>query len=326
MIEQEQDVHRDTAGEVPGGRVVRLGTRASALALWQANSVRGRLEAAGHAVRIVTITTEGDRVQDVPLRQVSGKAFFTREIDVALLDGRIDLAVHSLKDLPTTLPEGLVLAAVPPRANPRDAFVAHPSFSGRLDALPAGARVATSSVRRAALLKAWRPDLDVVPVRGNVDTRIRRLDESDWQGMVLAVAGLERLGLGHRIHTEMDPSWMTPAVGQGALGVVCVSADAWMRAVALAALGDPDASIATQSERAFLRRLEGGCQVPAGAWARPDADGAFLLDACVAAPDGARILRRQTPIDPRDPERAAVALADQLLAEGAGDLLRQARG
>ncbi|MDZ4698557.1 MAG: hydroxymethylbilane synthase [Rhodothermales bacterium] len=310
--------------EARRGRVLRLGTRASALALWQANRVKTLLEAAGHTVLIEEITTQGDQVQDVPLWQVEGKSFFTRELDHALLVGRIDLAVHSLKDLPTALPTGLVLAAVSEREQPLDAFVAHPSFVGRVDDLPAGARIATSSLRRTALLKAWRPDLEIVSVRGNVDTRLKKLAASDWHGMVLAAAGLIRLGVGNQIRTLLDPSWMLPAVGQGALGIVCADRDG-LPALLKAALNDPETETAVRAERAFLRRLEGGCQVPVGAWARHDLAEGLVLDGCVAALDGQVVFRDRIAVDDRRPEEAGILLAERLIAEGAGVVLQSIR-
>ncbi|MEZ4703445.1 MAG: hydroxymethylbilane synthase [Rhodothermales bacterium] len=315
------------ASATPGverGRVLRLGTRGSALALWQAHRVKTLLEAAGHTVLIEEITTQGDRVQDVPLWQVEGKSFFTRELDNAMLEGRIDLAVHSLKDLPTVLPEGLMLASVSERENPFDAFVAHPSFAGGIEELPRGARVATSSLRRTALLKAWRPDLEIVSVRGNVDTRLRKLDESDWHGMVLAAAGLNRLGFQARIRSVLDDAWMLPAVGQGALGIVCARGSG-LHYVLANALHDRETELAVRAERAFLRRLEGGCHVPVGAWARRDAAHGFILDGCVAALDGAIVYRQRIAVDTADPEHAGVTLAERLIAAGAGALLHDIR-
>ncbi|RMH63746.1 MAG: hydroxymethylbilane synthase, partial [Bacteroidetes bacterium] len=197
-----------------------IGTRGSALALWQAHHVRDLLTAAGYPVEIRTITTKGDRILDVPLAEIGSKALFTKELDEALLRGEIHLAVHSLKDLPTALPEGLCLAAITERADPRDAFIAHPSVAGGLADLPEGATLATSSLRRRSQLKAWRPDLTIVPVRGNVDTRLARLDAGTWHGMILATAGVVRLERTDRIRERIDPALMLPAVGQGALGVV----------------------------------------------------------------------------------------------------------
>lgn len=301
-----------------------LGTRGSDLALWQARHVQQRLEAAGHVVRLEIVTTTGDRILDTPLSRIGEKALFTKELDVALLEGRIDLAVHSLKDLPTRLPEGIVLAAVSAREAPWDAFVAHPSFVGGLGDLPEGATVATSSLRREAQLRAWRPDLRVVSVRGNVDTRLRKLEESTWHGMVLAVAGLVRLGLAGRIREVFAPARMLPAVGQGALGIVCAAARPDVAAALGAALHDAATAAATTAERAFLRRLEGGCQVPIGAHACLE-EGHLALDGLVAALDGHAVVRGQERGAPGEAEALGTALAERLLAEGAQPLLDAAR-
>src|SRR5690606_8522371 len=196
------------------GSALVLGTRGSALALRQAQLVRRRLEALGHRVELREISTTGDRILDVPLSQIGEKALFTKELDRALLDGYIHLAVHSLKDLPTTLPAGLCIAAVPEREDPRDVFVSRSEYRCSLRDLPEGAVLATSSLRRTAQLRAWRPDLQIVPVRGNVDTRLAKLDHSSWQGIILAGAGLRRLGLSHRIREVIDDEIMLPAVGQ----------------------------------------------------------------------------------------------------------------
>lgn len=305
-------------------RTLVLGTRASALALWQAHYVRDALTAAGWRVQIREITTRGDQILDVPLAEIGGKGLFTKELDLALLDGRIDLAVHSLKDLPTTLPEGLALAAVTERHAVDDAFVAHPDHDGGLDDLPHGARVATSSRRRGALLKAHRPDLEIVSVRGNVGTRLNKLDASDWGGMILAAAGLERLGLAARIRERLPRAWMVPAVGQGALGVVCAAeAEATREALREALDHTPTRQRAT-AERAFLGSLEGGCAVPIGGHAWHE-NGALHLDGCVAALDGATVLRAQASGDPAQAEALGHRVADMLAEQGAHELLQAVR-
>ena len=303
---------------------MKIGTRGSALALWQANHVADRLQAAGHDAEIVTFTTKGDRILDVPLAEIGDKGLFTQELDRALLDGDISLAVHSLKDLPTTLPTGLVLAAVTEREEPWDAFVAHPDFDGALADLPDGATLATSSLRRQAQLKAWRPDLHVVPVRGNVPTRIAKLDASDWHGAILAAAGLVRLGLGDRIRERIDPAVMLPAVGQGALGIVCAEGDAATRAAVRATLADAETTAATTAERALLRTLEGGCQVPVAAWGRTEGD-AVRLDASVAALDGSKLVRDTAFGSADHAEALGIELAEQLRAQGASDILAAIR-
>ncbi len=301
-----------------------LGTRGSALALWQAQHVRQRLEAAGHDVALQTITTQGDRILDVPLAEIGSKGLFTKELDVALLDGRIHLAVHSLKDLPTVLPEGLVLAAVLERASPWDAFVAHPSFKGGLEALPEGAVLATSSLRRQGQLLAWRPDLKIVSVRGNVDTRLRKLDESAWHGMVLAEAGLVRLGLEERIRQRFPQHIMLPAISQGALGVVCAETNTATREVLRDVLHHAPTAAAVTAERALLRWLEGGCQVPIGAYARIE-DERLVLDGVVAAVDGRQQVRGQKHGPVEQATAVGRALAEQLLQDGAEAVLRAIR-
>jgi hydroxymethylbilane synthase len=309
---------------------VKLGTRASKLALWQAHHVADRLRAAGHDVEVVTFSTKGDRILDKPLAEIGDKGLFTQELDRALLDGGIHLAVHSLKDLPTTLPDGLTLAAVTEREEPWDAFVAHPDFAGALVDLPAGATLATSSLRRQAQLKAWRPDLRIVPVRGNVPTRIAKLDASGpldgdgWHGAILAAAGLVRLGLDSRIRERIAPKIMVPAVSQGALGIVCAEADEETEEVLHTVLADVDTTAAVTAERALLRRLEGGCQVPVAAWARIENDGLYL-DGAVASLDGSRLVRESIQGDTAEAEALGVELAEALLGAGAGEILAAIR-
>lgn len=305
--------------------VITLGTRGSVLARWQANHIKHRLEAAGHRVDLKRITTRGDRVQDVPLSEIGDEALFTKEIDRALLDGEIRIAVHSLKDLPSRLPEGLVLAAVSERASPFDAFVAHPAFEGELEDLPDGAAMATSSLRRKAQLKAWRPDLELVPVRGNVDTRLEKLARSDWHGMVLAEAGLVRLGQKDQIRAAFPASIMIPAVGQGALAVTCRAADGAMRTLLHDTVHHVSTGFAAEAERGFLRRVGGGCQVPMGAWARLDDEGQLVIDACIAALDGSRLFRSRRTCAPADGRSTGAALADQLLDAGGADILADVR-
>jgi hydroxymethylbilane synthase len=301
---------------------LRIGTRGSALALRQAHLVAAALGVAGHGSEIVTFTTKGDRVLDVPLSDIGSKGLFTEELDRALLDGAIDLAVHSLKDLPTTLPDGLALAAVTEREDARDAFVAHPAFEGALADLPPGAVLATSSLRRRAQLLAWRPDLRVANVRGNVPTRIGKLDagwtpeEGGWHGLVLAAAGLVRLGLDARIRERIAPDVMLPAVGQGALGLV-TTAD---RTALAAALDHAPTRAATAAERALMRRLEGGCQVPVAAWGRVDG-GRLRLEAAVASVDGARHVRAAAEGPVAEAGALGTALAERLLAAGAEEIL-----
>lgn len=297
-----------------------IGTRGSALALWQANHVRSRLEAAGCTVQLELIRTTGDRILDVPLSAIGDKGLFTKELDAALLDGRIHVAVHSLKDLPTQLPEGIVLAAVSEREEPWDAFVAHPGFGGKLADLPPGARLGTSSLRRQAQLRAWRGDLELEPIRGNVDTRLARLDAGDLHGIVLARAGLVRLGLASRIRETIGPDIMLPAVGQGALGIVCAGSDEATRALLQRVLHHSPTAAAVYAERALLRRLEGGCSVPVGAYGRVEG-GRLVLDGSVAALDGSVQYRDRVEGAPDEADRLGNELAERLLNAGADAIL-----
>ncbi|MEM8488034.1 MAG: hydroxymethylbilane synthase [Bacteroidota bacterium] len=299
-----------------------LGTRGSALALWQADHVQGLLEGAGFSVTQERIVTRGDKILDKPLALIEGKSLFTKELDVALIEGRIDLAVHSLKDLPSELPQGLTLAAISPRENPHDAFVAHPAYNGTLEGLPEGAIIATSSLRRTAQLKAWRPDLQVIPVRGNVDTRLAKLDASNWHGIVLAAAGLIRIGFADRIHTIFDRQLMLPAVGQGALGIVCAEAHADIAQLLATHLHDAQTAAAVRAERAFLKCLEGSCHVPVGGFAHWNEDGVLNLEGLVASMDGREVVKGAIEVNPAHPEEAGTLLATQLLAEGAGEILQ----
>jgi hydroxymethylbilane synthase len=290
---------------------VKLGTRGSALARWQADWVRGRLAALGVAVEIVVITTRGDAEVDRPLHELEGKGFFTKEIEDALLAGRIDVAVHSLKDLPTQLPTGLALGAVPARHDPRDALVG----GTRLSDLPQGARIGTSSLRRVTQLRYLRPDLHVVPLRGNVPTRVRKaLAGEGCDAALLALAGLERLSLGDRA-APIDPLDVMPAPGQGALGLEIRVDDVPTRD-ALRPLGDAASARAVAAERAVLAALGGGCQAPVAAWV----DGERLFGR-VTERDGAVQLTASARIDPARPEAAGEAVARLLEAQGAASLL-----
>jgi hydroxymethylbilane synthase len=294
---------------------LRIGSRGSALALWQAEHVRTRLEALGHTVAIVVITTTGDRIQDRRLESVGGKGAFLKEIEEALLADEVDLAVHSLKDVPTALPDGLGLVAILERADPRDVLL---SAGPGLDGLPRGARVGTTSLRRRAQVRARRPDLDVQDLRGNVDTRIRRLREGAFDAILLARAGLVRLGRADEATEVLEPEVLLPAPGQGAIAIECRDGDA-RTAEAVAALDHPATARAVTAERAFLAALQGGCNVPLGAYAEPDARG-LRLRGLVAREDGTRVLRGE--VRGSDPAALGRALADELLAQGAEELLR----
>ena len=291
--------------------MIVIGSRGSQLALWQSRWVAARLATFGEQTRIEIIKTTGDRVQDIPLGQVGSKGLFTKEIEDALLDGSVDLAVHSLKDMPTELPAGLVLAAIPQREDVRDALC------GRVLAeLPAGAKVGTGSLRRAAQLRALRPDLDVIGIRGNVDTRLRKLDEGQYDAIMLASAGLTRLGWAARISQYFEPSEICPAVGQGALAIETSEAKRGLAAK----LHDVAAGIVVRAERALLSALGGGCQVPVGAHARIVGT-SLELRAIVASEDGKLIVRSLLTGDSEQPEALGRRVADHLLEQGAKELL-----
>jgi hydroxymethylbilane synthase len=292
-----------------------IGSRGSQLALWQATWIGARLAERGHETRIEIIKTTGDKITDVPLAKVGTKGLFTKEIEEALLDGRIDLAVHSLKDLPTEVPAGLTITAIPEREDARDALV-----GARLADLPAAAKVGTSSLRRAAQLRLVRRDLVIESVRGNLDTRVRKLDEGQYAAIVLAAAGLTRLGWAHRIAEILSPEVMCPAVGQGALAVETrATGDA--RDIC-AALNHAATRAAVTAERAVLASLGGGCQVPIGAYA--EVFGEILkLIAVVIAPDGSRIVRKSDRGAVNDAGRIGDRTGATLLADGAREILDQ---
>ena len=295
-----------------------IASRGSQLALWQARWVEARLEELGHACRIEIVKTTGDKITDVPLAKIGGKGLFTKEIEEALLDGRANLAVHSLKDLPTELPEGLALAAVPVREDPRDALVGK-----RMAELAAGAKVGASSLRRAAQLRRLRPDLVVEPVRGNLDTRLRKLEEGRYDAILLAAAGLKRLGWGGRISEILEPETMCPAVGQGALAVETRTSGEGMDACR--ALDHPATHAAVAAERSVLRALGGGCQTPIGAHAMAR-DGRLRVLAIVASPDGSELVRGETEGPAADAERIGRELAERLLERGAREILEAVYG
>lgn len=297
---------------------IRLGSRGSRLALWQAEFVRFEIERrTGRKVEIVRIRTSGDMILDVPLARVGGKGLFVKEIEEALLSGRIDLAVHSMKDVPTDLPSGLAIAAVTAREDPRDAFLS--LRYGQFEDLPHGAKLGTSSLRRQTQLLGLRPDLLVESLRGNLDTRIRKMEEGLFDAVVLAAAGLRRLGWEAKITQYLPVEMSLPAIGQGALGIEIRTDDRAMRE-AVAALDDPSTSLAVRAERGFLKRLEGGCQVPIAAYGRTDGDGVFL-QGMVGRTDGSEIVRGSARGGVADPEGLGVGLADQLLARGARAIL-----
>ena len=306
---------------------LRVGTRGSALALWQTEHVRARLHAAGYATTRVEIRTTGDMVQHVPLARIGDRALFTKQIDDAMLEGRIDLAVHSLKDLPTTLPAGLAIVAVGEREDPRDALVGRGPL--QWSDLPRGAVLATSSLRRRAQLLHLRSDLEVRDIRGNVDTRLAKLDSHpEWAGILLAAAGLVRLGLGERIGQRLPAELMLPAPGQGALAVTARVGDAVAADAAARALHHRPSALATAAERAFLRALEGGCQVPVAALATMDGAGQTRLHGRVVSLLGERAVEGvEAGIvrEDADADALGVRLAERLLDEGAAGILAEVR-
>jgi hydroxymethylbilane synthase len=306
---------------------LRIGSRGSQLALWQANHISALLRARGHEVEIEIIHTTGDKITDVPLAQVGtkgglGKGIFTKEIEEALAAGRVDLAVHSLKDLPTELPPGFEIATITEREDARDAFCSQ--LYSRIEDLPQGARVGTSSLRRQAQLKAIRSDLDIHPLRGNVDTRLRKLEQGEYDAIILAAAGLKRLGKTELIKQIISAEIMCPAAGQGALGIEIREGDSVMREL-LAFLNDAAAGAATACERALLNRLGGGCQVPIGAFAETRS-GMLHLEAVVADPDGSKILRESRDGSLNDPEQLGGAVGETLLRRGGAEILEAVYG
>jgi len=300
-----------------------IGTRGSRLALWQANHIATLLGHHGVVTRLEIISTKGDQDQSTPLPEIGDKGLFTAELDTALIEGRIDLAVHSLKDLPTVLPEELVLAAIPPRGTPWDVLLAHTNDIHDLAALAAGARIGSSSLRRGAQLLAARPDTTIEPLRGNVETRLRKLEAGEYDAIILAEAGLERLGLREHISFRFSLEEMTPAVGQGALGIVC-SATSKVRELLRSQLNDAATESTVKAERAFLRRLEGGCQVPVGGYARLEGE-ILHLTGCVASVDGTVIYRDSRSGRAEDGERMGILLAEILIEQGAGRILDELR-
>lgn len=303
-----------------------IATRKSPLALWQAHHVRDRLLAAhpGLEVSLLEMTTEGDQRLDVALTKIGGKGVFVKELETALYDGRADLAVHSLKDVPMTLPEGLELAALTARETPWDAVVCAASsdpWTG-LDAIPEGAHLGSSSLRRIAQLRAVRPDLQVSPVRGNLGTRLAKLDGGDFDGLVLASAGLRRLGLAGRIAFDIAPEVLLPACGQGILGIEIRAEDAETRAK-VACLMDPEGTLVGRAERALNRHLNGGCQVPIAAFAVPQGDRLWLR-AMVGSPDCGTLLRAEASGSSADPEALGVEVGEALIKQGALELLAKA--
>ncbi|WP_218953483.1 hydroxymethylbilane synthase [Acinetobacter sp. YH01005] len=300
--------------------ILKIATRQSPLALWQAEHIRARLEAlhANLKVELVTFVTQGDKILDTPLAKIGGKGLFVKELEAALLDGRADLAVHSMKDVPMALPEGLSLAVICEREDPLDAFVSNTYNS--FDELPQGAKVGTSSMRRKCQILKQRPDLEIIDLRGNVGTRLSKLDAGNYDAIILASAGLKRLGLAELIRHTLEPVVSLPAVGQGALGLECRSQDQAVLDLILP-LMHAETNACVRAERAFNAYLEGGCQVPIAGYATLE-NGQIHLEGRVGSVDGQTLLKAQQVGLPEQAEQLGVKLAQDLLAQGAGEILK----
>ena len=299
---------------------VRIATRKSPLALWQAEYVRDRLLEAhpGLQVELLKMTTQGDKILDSPLAKIGGKGLFVKELEQGMLEGRADIAVHSMKDVPAEFPPGLHLAVVCEREDARDAFVSN-TYAG-LNDLPQGARVGTSSLRRQCQLNEKRPDLEILTLRGNVNTRLAKLDAGEYDAIILASAGLLRLGMAERITEYLDTRVSLPAVGQGAVGIECREDDARIHAL-LASLNDAPTHIRVTAERAMNRRLEGGCQVPIAGYAVLDGNN-LILRGLVGRPDGSEVVRGEVSGPQEEAEQLGIALAEDLLKRGAAAILK----
>ncbi|WP_218949592.1 MULTISPECIES: hydroxymethylbilane synthase [unclassified Acinetobacter] len=301
-------------------KILKIATRQSPLALWQAEHIRARLEAlhTDLKVELVTFVTQGDKIIDTPLAKIGGKGLFVKELEAALLDGRADLAVHSMKDVPMALPEGLNLAVICEREDPLDAFVSN--TYNHFDELPQGAKVGTSSLRRKCQILKQRPDLEIIDLRGNVGTRLSKLDAGNYDAIILASAGLKRLGLAERIRHTIQPEFSLPAVGQGALGLECRTDDQAVLDL-IQPLMHSETNACVRAERAFNAYLEGGCQVPIAGYAVLQ-NGQIHLEGRVGSVDGKTLLKAQRIGASENAEQLGVALAQELLAQGAGDILK----
>lgn len=299
-----------------------IGTRSSKLALWQAEYVKNCLEKEYPelTVELKLMTTKGDKILDAPLAKIGGKGLFTKELEMDMLAGGIDIAVHSLKDMPTEVPDGLVISAITKRFDPGDAVVS-PSYQ-TFDKLPQGAKVGTSSLRRKAQLLHARPDLNIQDLRGNVNTRLRKLEEEHFDAIILAVAGLKRLGFGDCITDILPQTMVLPAVGQGALAIETRADDAKVREL-IGFLNDPETARCATAERAFLGRVEGGCQVPVGVYATPAGAGKLQVEAVIASLDGVRLYRDRIDGRTADAEDLGIQLADRLLDMGGIQIMHE---
>jgi hydroxymethylbilane synthase len=305
-------------------KTIRIGTRASLLAMAQSTNIKNLIEAQYPDVQVelVKIVTKGDKILDVPLAKVGGKGLFVKEIEDAMLQHEVDIAVHSMKDVPAELPDELHLGIITKREDPRDAFISN-AYKTLAD-LPQGARVGTSSLRRKSQLGLMRSDLIISDLRGNLDTRLRKLDEKQYDAIILAAAGLNRLKMSARVASFFNPTDMLPAVGQGAVGIELRKADTELLA-ALAFLADETTAVAVRAERSFLHRLEGGCQVPIGAFAELQG-GRVTITGLVASVNGAKMIKRQMTGDAADAENLGTRLAEELLANGGGAILAEVYG
>jgi hydroxymethylbilane synthase len=302
-----------------------IATRGSMLALWQAEWIKSQIKNIhpDMEVELNKIKTTGDKILDVPLAQVGGKGLFVKEIEEAMLRGEADLAVHSMKDVPTDLPEGLHLSAICKREDPRDAFIAGAGISS-FNNLPQGGRVGTSSLRRMCQLLNKRPDIKITQLRGNVDTRLRKLDEGEFDAIILATAGVKRLGYEAKITEKISTEISLPAIGQGAVGIECRTDDEFINDL-LSKLNHEETWICVSAERAFLKKLEGGCQVPIAAYAQLK-DGQLIIEGLVGSIDGKTLIKSSMQGKPEDAEPLGTALAENLLSQGAGEILAEVYG
>jgi hydroxymethylbilane synthase len=307
-------------------RNIVIATRGSMLALWQAEWIKSQLKELDSdlAIELKKIKTTGDKILDVPLAQVGGKGLFVKEIEEALLDRSADLAVHSMKDVPTELPEGLHLSAITKREDARDALIAREGISSIKD-LPQGAHVGTSSLRRICQLMSVRPDLKITQLRGNVDTRIRKLDEGQFDAIILATAGVKRLGYTERITEKIPIDISLPAIAQGAVGIECRVDDEFTNEL-VKKLNHPDTSVCVTAERAFLTKLEGGCQVPIAGYAVLEGSDKIVITGLVGSLSGETIIKEVISGNPKDAEKLGVTLAESLLFKGAGEILAEVYG
>ncbi|MCK5356279.1 MAG: hydroxymethylbilane synthase [Methyloprofundus sp.] len=303
-------------------RIIKIATRQSPLALWQAEYVAERLQQAhpGIKTELVKMITKGDKILDAPLAKIGGKGLFVKELEQGMLEGKADIAVHSMKDVPVEFPEGLHLAVILPREDPCDAFVSNHYAS--LEDLPANAKIGTSSLRRQCQIAERYPDKQILSLRGNVNTRLAKLDAGDYDAIILAAAGLKRLGFAERITQQLDSNVSLPAIGQGAVGIECRIDDPEINQL-LAPLQDEQSTIRVRAERAMNARLNGGCQVPIAGFAELQDDGKLFMRGLVGKPDGSVMYRAEKTGTIEQAEEIGRAVADELLASGAGDVLKE---